>query len=220
MDRRAVVLLSGGIDSSTLLFLAKKRLADEVLGLSIDYGQRHKRELEAAEQVAKAAGVSWHALRLASKDLCTAFGNPALLDGAQPIPHGNYADVSMRSTVVPNRNMFLLSLAGAFAISLGAGFVCYAAHGGDHPIYADCRPGFIRGMEAAFKELDVTLWTPFMTMDKRQIVKLGKELAVPYDLTWSCYKGYAVHCGKCGTCVERKEAFELAGLGDPTIYEA
>jgi 7-cyano-7-deazaguanine synthase len=214
---RAVVLLSGGIDSSTLLYHAKT-LFPEVLTVSFNYGQKHVKELVAAARVAKTAGVFNTVLDIRSMGLSTALGRSALLDPARRVPEGNYTDASMAATVVPNRNMILLAYAGAFALSEEAGFLCYAPHAGDHTIYEDCRPSFVHGLGMAFEQIKLALFTPFIGMTKFQIVELGGRLGVPYGLTWSCYKGEDLHCGLCGTCVERKEAFELAGLEDPTDY--
>lgn len=128
----------------------------------------------------------------------------------------------MKLTVVPNRNMILLALAGAWAVSTKSEAIAYAAHAGDHAIYPDCRPEFAEAMQGALLLCDwhpVRIARPFLAMSKADLVKLGAELGVPFALTWSCYKGGDKHCGKCGTCVERREAFELAGVPDPTKYQ-
>jgi 7-cyano-7-deazaguanine synthase len=127
----------------------------------------------------------------------------------------------MKATVVPNRNMILLSLAAGHAISIQYDTVAYAAHAGDHTIYPDCRPAFADAMEQALKLADwesISLFRPFVNWSKADLVKRGNEIGVPFEHTWSCYAGGEKHCGKCGTCVERKEAFELVGLSDPTCY--
>jgi 7-cyano-7-deazaguanine synthase len=129
----------------------------------------------------------------------------------------------MKSTVVPNRNMILLALAGGHALSLGFDTIAYAAHAGDHTIYPDCRPEFADSMNKALGLADwkdLNLHRPYVEMTKSDIVSLGDRLDAPLHLTWSCYAGGEIHCGKCGTCVERKEAFELANIADPTKYEA
>lgn len=139
-----------------------------------------------------------------------------------PVPEGHYAEESMKATVVPNRNMVLLSLATAWAVSLKAQYVAYAAHAGDHAIYPDCRPEFFGHLGEAIRRCDwhkVEPLSPFIRMTKSQIVKEGDKLQVPFERTYSCYKGGEKHCGKCGTCVERREAFSLAGVPDPTQYE-
>jgi 7-cyano-7-deazaguanine synthase len=144
------------------------------------------------------------------------------LTSAAEVPDGHYEDDSMRQTVVPNRNMIMMSVAAAHAISCGADAVAYAAHAGDHAIYPDCREVFVRACAAALAVChytDIRLLTPFLRMSKRDIVRRGVDASVPFGLTWSCYKGGERHCGKCGTCTERREAFLLAGVPDPTEYE-
>ncbi|MFM9146691.1 MAG: 7-cyano-7-deazaguanine synthase, partial [Verrucomicrobiota bacterium] len=139
------------------------------------------------------------------------------------VPEGHYEEESMKATVVPNRNMLLISVATAWAVSLRAESVAYGAHGGDHAIYPDCRPEFAEALDRAVRLADwheVRLERPFVKMDKAAIVRRGAELDVPFSLTWSCYVGGERHCGKCGTCVERKEAFRLARVTDPTDYAA
>lgn len=145
-----------------------------------------------------------------------------LTDQSVPLPEGHYAAESMKATVVPNRNMVLLAIAASWALSLGAERVAYAAHGGDHAIYPDCRPEFAVAMDVVFGVCDwkaLSLYAPFLDATKADLVKLGAQLAVPFELTWSCYAGGEKHCGRCGTCVERREAFKLAGVTDPTTYE-
>lgn len=214
-----VVLLSGGLDSSTLVYSLKES-ADSVLALSILYGQRHAIELESARLVAQEAGVQHRVVDLGVAAASLLSGSA--LTGGEEVPHGHYAHESMKATVVPNRNMVLLALAGAAAISRGANAVAYAAHAGDHAIYPDCRPEFIHAMGRALDLADyepLTLLTPFSDLTKADIVQLGDRLGVPFALTYSCYEGKEVHCGACGTCVERREAFELAGVEDPTLYQ-
>lgn len=148
-------------------------------------------------------------------------GGSALTDPTIELPEGHYAEESMKKTVVPNRNMILLSLAAGHAISLSFDTVAYAAHAGDHTIYPDCRPEFADSMEKSLKLADwneIKLYRPFVNLTKEELVRHGLELGVPFEKTWSCYAGGNLHCGKCGTCVERKEAFELVGIPDPTDY--
>ncbi len=225
MGNKAVVLLSGGIDSTTLLY--SLMMDYECYPLTISYGQRHEREVMAARNVCEARTEvllkRWKYVNL------NVLGSllPSSLTGVGEIPEGHYADESMKSTVVPNRNMILLAIAGGYAQGIGANIVAYAPHMGDHPIYPDCRPEFIQAVGKAI-ELGtgwepgdgVELVSPFSKMTKTDIVKLGKKLNVPYHLTWSCYKGGEEHCGVCGTCVERKEAFKQSGIKDPTKYSA
>lgn len=217
---KAVVLCSGGIDSATLAYFMREQ-AEAVHLLSVNYGQRHVKELASANEIA-------HRLKAdhTEVDLRT-LGSTVLLGSSQtdprvPVPHGHYAEDSMKKTVVPNRNMILLSIATGLAISTGAEVVAYAAHAGDHTIYPDCRREFADAMNRAMKLCDwspVSLERPFVQKTKAEVVALGATLDVPFEITWSCYEGLANHCGKCGTCVERIEAFELAGVEDPTHYE-
>lgn len=192
----------------------------EVHCLSVDYGQRHRRELEAARAICAHYGVDHRLADL--RALAPLFGSNALTGGVK-VPEGHYEEESMKATVVPNRNMLLISVATAWAVSLKAESVAYGAHGGDHAIYPDCRPEFAEALDRAVRLADwheVRLERPFVKMDKAAIVRRGAELDVPFGLTWSCYVGGERHCGKCGTCVERKEAFRLAGVADPTDYAA
>lgn len=217
---RLIVLFSGGLDSTTLLVWGQNQ-GHDVSALSVNYGQRHVRELTAAYLIANYMGLP---LRYVDAHALV----PFLAGSSQtsediPVPEGHYADPSMRLTVVPNRNMLLLAIAAAHAISEGADGLAYAAHAGDHPVYPDCRPAFIEAMQRALglcHYTSVQLFTPFATWTKADIVRYGVQHGVPYHLTWSCYKGGDEHCGKCGTCYERREAFALAGFPDPTQYEA
>lgn len=216
---KALVLFSGGLDSTVL---AAQLLADgaETRLLSIDYGQRHAKELQQAEKIADALGLPHRILRL--PDLGPLLGGSSLTDDQVELPEGHYAEESMKATVVPNRNMILLALAGGHALSIGFDTIAYAAHAGDHTIYPDCRPEFADAMENALGLADwqnLNLHRPFVNFSKEELVRKGNELGAPLELTWSCYAGREKHCGKCGTCVERKEAFALAKLEDPTEYE-
>jgi 7-cyano-7-deazaguanine synthase len=187
----------------------------------VDYGQRHRRELEAARQICERYGVKHQVADL--RALAPLFGANALTDAQVAVPEGHYEEVSMKSTVVPNRNMLLIAVAASWAMSLKASSVAYGAHGGDHAIYPDCRPVFAEALDKAIRLADwheVSLERPFVGMDKAAIVRRGAELRAPLELTWSCYVGGERHCGKCGTCVERKEAFVRAGVADPTVYLA
>jgi 7-cyano-7-deazaguanine synthase len=219
---KAVLLLSGGMDSATMLYLAKSYGWD-ITALSVYYGQRHSKELDYARQLANQVGVHHEVLDLLK--LQKLLRGSALTSDID-VPEGHYAAENMKLTVVPNRNMILLAIAGGYAVSLQANRVGAAMHAGDHAIYPDCRPDFVRSFEETillgtegFAPNDFHLWTPFIDISKTDIVKQGHELNVPWQLTWSCYKGGDYHCGKCGTCVERREAFQLAGVFDPTKYE-
>jgi 7-cyano-7-deazaguanine synthase len=216
---KAIVLLSGGLDSTVL---AADLLADghEVKALSVDYGQRHRRELDHARAIAARLGIEH---RIADLSTLTPFlaGSSQTSDDVA-VPEGHYAEESMKLTVVSNRNMLLLSVATAWAVSSKADVIAYAAHNGDHAIYPDCRKEFIDKLAEAIAIADwhqVKLFAPFAEMSKADIARRGHEIGAPIELTWSCYKGGLTHCGKCGTCVERREAFELAGVPDLTVYE-
>ena len=217
---KAVVLFSGGLDSTVLVHHLLQEKADLKL-LSIDYGQRHHKEIISSTQIAESLGVPHFVLSLPS--LGQLLGGSALTDQEISLPEGHYAEESMKATVVPNRNMILLSLAAGHAISLKYDTVAYATHAGDHTIYPDCRPEFADSMAHALTLADwssINLLRPFVHWSKADLVRHGKKIGVPFEKTWSCYAGGDVHCGKCGTCVERKEAFELVGLSDPTQYKA
>lgn len=215
MENKTVLIYSGGMDSTVLLH---KMLADgrEVAALGVDYGQKHKRELVAAAGMCGQLGVDWKVADLSA--LRPLLAGSSQTDDNVPVPEGHYAEESMKATVVPNRNMIMLAVAAGYAMSIGADRVAYAAHAGDHAIYPDCRPEFADALDHAIHLADwrrVALERPFVAMTKRKIAELGRTLGVPFADTWSCYKGGVNHCGKCGTCVERKEA--LAPL-DPTVY--
>lgn len=214
-----VVCLSGGMDSTTLLYLAKSQ-GDRVYPLSVHYGQRHARELDAARQICADLQLPWRCVELPAAPWL--FQGSSQTDASVAVPEGHYAAETMKLTVVPNRNMLLLALAGAYAVSLKADRIAYAAHAGDHTIYPDCRPAFVDQMAAALALCDwhaVQLWTPFLHQTKADIVTVGQALEVPWAQTWSCYQGQDAHCGRCGTCCERREAFQRAGITDPTAYE-
>lgn len=215
--QRAVVLLSGGLDSAVLLALLRFE-GWETLALSCDYGQRHRRELDSARALAAHYG-----LRHETADLraLAHLLSSSLTDTSVAVPHGHYTAENMKSTVVPNRNMILAAVAAGWAISQKASAVAYAAHSGDHTIYPDCREEFAQAVDQALRLCDwseVRLLRPFTGKSKADLVRLGTSLGVPFHLTWSCYEGGDKHCGQCGTCVERIEAFKLAGVSDPTVY--
>ena len=216
-----LVLVSGGLDSVTALYDARAQ-GQSTVAVSFDYGARHAdRELPFA---------AWHAERLGVRHLIVpvqaAFAGmrSALLkhDGAA-IPDGHYEEATMKQTVVPFRNGVMIALAAGLAESLGLRRIVIAAHAGDHAIYPDCREAFMDAMGRAVElgtYAGIALHRPFIAMDKARIVRRGAALGVDYARTWSCYKGDALHCGTCGTCVERREAFLLAGVPDPTRYAA
>ena len=222
-ERRAVAVLSGGLDSTTMAYWLRAQ-GYAIAAISFDYGQRHRKELEFAEQISIDVGASWTLIDLHAAGLTSVLGGSALTDDTVAVPDGHYADESMKITVVPNRNAIMLSIACALAVTRDAEAVAFGAHTGDHFIYPDCRPEFVRAfatmVNLAVEGLArVDIVTPFLSMTKAEIVKLGNDLLVPFERTWSCYKGGAVHCGTCGTCYERREAFALAQVVDPTVYE-
>jgi len=218
----AVALVSGGLDSVTLAHLLSRNGPEPLHLIAVDYGQRHVRELDSARRCAQRLKVRIDVVDLRS--LQPLLAGSALTDEAIEVPSGHYADDTMRATVVPNRNAVLLSVAYAAAVADGAGMVATAVHAGDHPVYPDCRPAFIDAfnrMESLATEGFCTpdiLRAPFVAWSKVDIVRTGAELGVPFADTWSCYRGGARHCGTCGTCVERREAFSEAGVDDPTDY--
>ena len=216
---KVCVLLSGGMDSVTAFY--------EVLGqhevvacLSFDYGAKHNpKEIPFAKLHADRNGVLHQVIPL---DFINRLFKSDLLQSGGAIPDGHYAEASMKQTVVPFRNGIMLAIATGYAESVDAEGLVIAAHSGDHTIYPDCREPFIQAMATAMGEgtyAKIRLLRPFINMDKTGIAKRGVELGIDFSETWSCYKGGAIHCGTCGTCVERREAFILAGLPDPTIYK-
>lgn len=218
---KIVQCFSGGLDSTVLLYHLRKE-GYEVHCLSVDYGQKHERELLMAGRITAGVWGLEHVTVSLSPSILPLLKGSSQTDSSVPVPEGHYAEESMKATVVPNRNMILLSLATAWAVSIKAREVAYAAHAGDHAIYPDCRPIFANRMADVMYVCDyepIQLRRPFIGFAKADIVKFGAGLNVPFHLTYSCYKGGEVHCGKCGTCVERKEAFQLAGVTDPTHYE-
>jgi len=211
---KAVVLLSGGIDSTTLATYLLS-LDFEVYALTVAYQQRHQREIEAARTIAQSLGIEHRVIQVPLQGIARS----ALL-GDSPIPHTQYNQETQRQTVVPNRNMILLSLAVAWAVSLKAEVVAYAAHRSDYAVYPDCRDVFVRPLRQAIQAGNYsapTLLAPFLYYTKAQIVALGLKLGAPYHLTWSCYEGDERPCLECGTCRERTEAFALNQVPDPVL---
>ena len=217
MTEKIVVIFSGGMDSFTLLNrMVKER--HHVSAVTFDYGQRHAKEIKYAESACLELQVPHKVIDI------TAINQ--LIQGSSltsniNIPEGHYADETMRSTIVPNRNMILLSLAVGYAVSINAVKVFYGAHTGDHAIYPDCRPEFVKKMNdvctvANYEPIEIV--TPYLHYDKGRIVKEGLLMGLDYSKTWSCYNGKELACGKCGACFERKEAFTLYDIRDPSGY--
>lgn len=217
---KTLVICSGGLDSVTLAYkVAKER--DLVGLLSFDYGQRHKKETDYAARAGKALGVPHDLIDMTH---IGAFLSGSALTDDLDVPDGHYAEENMKVTVVPNRNAIMLAVAFGVAAANDDQAVATAVHGGDHFIYPDCRPAFTQAFEAMQKAAldgyaNVSLYTPFVHRSKADIVTEGARHNTPFAQTWSCYKGGAQHCGRCGTCVERREAFHLAQIADPTTYE-
>jgi 7-cyano-7-deazaguanine synthase len=207
---KSILILSGGMDSTTLLYwLVKKK--QEVRCLSFYYGQKHKKEIQYADDNCKKLKVAWSLIDISA--LLPLISNSSLTS-EQPVPEGHYEEESMKATVVPNRNMIMLSIAAAYAENLKYDSVMYAAHKGDHAIYPDCRGEFMTALDLACQlgtYNKIRLIAPFREMHKGEIAKLGLSLGIDFDHdTWSCYNGNDEPCQKCGTCVERKEALEFA----------
>lgn len=213
----SVIIVSGGLDSITLLYDKAETIA---LAISFDYGQNHsKKELPYAEYHCQKLGIPHITIPLT---FMHQYFKSSLLEGAEAIPEGHYEEENMKSTVVPFRNGIMLAIATGIAESHELKRVYIANHGGDHTIYPDCRPEFIDAMDKATSAgtfVDVRVEAPYTNLSKADIVRRGTALGIDYAKTWSCYKGSEMHCGKCGTCVERKEAFADAGVKDPTEYE-
>jgi len=217
---KAIVLLSGGMDSTTLAYVMAQAGYD-VIGLSLRYNQRHVKEVACAAEIMRGLQGAHHVIDL------SAWGRQmksVLTSDVGAIPEGHYAADNMSQTVVPLRNPLFLTIATSIGSSLGAAVVAAAVHAGDHAVYPDCRPEFTEAFTAmAEVALDgmhkPRLRFPFVEKTKAEIVVMGHAAGVPWAETWSCYKGGAQHCGRCGTCVERAEAFAVAGVVDPTSYD-
>ncbi|QNP74397.1 7-cyano-7-deazaguanine synthase QueC [Streptomyces roseirectus] len=215
-----LVVLSGGMDSTTLM-AHYTALRHRLVALTVDYGQRHRKEIESARRVAAHYGAAHHVLDLTG--LGALLSGSALTDGGVDVPDGHYAEQSMRATVVPNRNAVLANAAVSVAVARRAGTVALGMHAGDHFIYPDCRPVFLTALRELVTVANEGFPTPrveapFMTWTKGQIAGHGTRLGAPLELSWSCYKGGEAHCGTCGTCYERREAFREAKVPDPTRY--
>lgn len=216
---KALVILSGGLDSTTALYWAIHQY-DEVEAITFNYGSKHNDvEFMYAYQTCVNKGINLTRIDL---DFINKHFKSDLLKSGGDIPEGYYTAENMKSTVVPFRNGIMLSIAAGVAESNNCDILVLGNHAGDHAIYPDCRPEFINGIKEAIKqgtEKQIEVVSPFCNLSKTDIVKIGVELGVDFSSTYSCYKGKLKHCGKCGTCTERKEAFQLAQVTDPTLYE-
>ncbi len=216
-DKDTLIVVSGGMDSITLLYDYKQRIA---MGVSFDYGSKHNsREIPFAQMHCQRLGIPHIIINLGFMADCF---KSSLLKGGEDIPEGAYDEDNMKSTVVPFRNGIMLSIAAGLAESHGLQYVMMANHGGDHTIYPDCRPQFVQAMDEAIRQgtfAHVGLLAPYTHISKTDIALRGKALGIDYSETWSCYKGGERHCGKCGTCTERIEALAAAGIDDKTQYD-
>jgi protein ExsB len=214
----SVIVVSGGMDSVTLLYEKKDEIA---LGISFDYGSNHNHnELPLAALHCQRLGIAHVVIPLG---FMHQYFKSSLLESGESIPDGSYDEENMKSTVVPFRNGVMLAVAAGIAESNGLTKVLIANHGGDHTIYPDCRPEFIAAMDAAVEAgtfARVRVVAPYTNISKADIARRGRALGIDYAETWSCYKGGHVHCGTCGTCVERKEALREAGIEDNTTYQS
>ncbi len=217
-ERDSVIIYSGGLDSTTLLYEEQQRIA---LAVTFDYGSNHAaREIACARHHCSLLGIGHVVIELG---FMSRYFSSSLLSGAEAIPDGSYDDSNMHSTVVPFRNGIMLSIACGLAESRGVTRVLIANHGGDHAIYPDCRPAFVEAMDGAMQAgtyEGVRLAAPYTNLTKADLVRRGAALGIDYGRTYSCYRGGEHHCGTCGTCTERKEAFREAGIPDPTIYNS
>lgn len=212
-----LMVLSGGMDSVTMLHEFHERIA---LAVTFDYGSNHgTREMKMAQLHCQRLGIPHKVISL---PFIHEMFHSSLLEGADAIPEGHYADENMRSTVVPFRNGIMLAVCAGLAEDSGLAHVMLANHAGDHSIYPDCRPEFVEAMSKAVQSGTYTktdVWAPYTLLTKADIARRGAAMGIDYAETWSCYKGGDVHCGRCGTCVERREALAEAGVKDTTVYE-
>ena len=217
MNKKAVVIISGGMDSTVMLHDVIKQGYEIIGALSFNYGQKHAKELGFALKTCLRLGIDHSIVDLKNLQVLLA----SALTTDKPIPEGFYEGENMKQTVVPSRNTIMLSIASGYAVSKGAGIVFYGAHAGDHTIYPDCRPEYIKKLNACLKIANfepVKVIAPYQDLTKVEIIKKGLELGVRFRDTWTCYKGGEVSCGKCGSCQERLAAFKANGIEDPSEY--
>lgn len=215
--KNALMVLSGGMDSVTMLH----EYASEIeLAVNFSYGSNHNmRELECARKHCEALGIELVEIDLS---FIGQYFHSSLLEGPDAVPEGEYDFDNMKSTVVPFRNGIMLAAAAGLAESHGLEVLMIANHAGDHALYPDCRESFIKAMASAVKEgtyQGIAIKAPYTLLSKGDIALRGKRLGVDYSTTYSCYRGGEKHCGRCGTCIERKQALAAAGIEDITPYE-
>jgi 7-cyano-7-deazaguanine synthase len=220
MSKKVVVIYSGGMDSYTVLH---KAIEEGLVpyALTFDYGQRHVKEIQVASDVCKGLGINHKVIDITA--INQLIGGSSLTDSSIEVATGVYDNTNMVNTVVPNRNMILLSMAIGYAVSIGAEKVYYGAHSGDHEIYPDCRPIFVEKMNevAAVANYEATeIYSPYLTKTKNDILQDGLRMGLDYANTWTCYNGREKACGKCGSCTERLKAFKENDMVDPLAYEA
>ena len=218
--KKVILILSGGMDSVTLLYYLLDK-GYKVEAISFNYGQKHKRELECAKKICKLKKIPHFTIDMR---FLGGLLNSSLTQKNQEVPKGYYTDKSMKKTIVPHRNLMMIVIANAIGLSKGISEVAYAAHAGDHAIYPDCRPNFVTATENvlkfSFEKQDIKIISPFINIDKTDILRIGLNLRVPYDLTWTCYDPQEDEaCGKCGSCRERLEAFKSCRIADPLKYK-
>nr|WP_211183390.1 7-cyano-7-deazaguanine synthase QueC [Thalassotalea sp. Y01] len=219
ISNKVVVIYSGGMDSFTVLNKAV-RDGKQVYALTFDYGQKHVKEIEYAANVCRELDIPHKVIDITAINQLLAGSS---LTDAIDIPEGHYEEESMKSTVVPNRNMILLSLAVGYAVSVEASQVYYGAHSGDHAIYPDCRPEFVEKMNDVCQIANyepVEIYSPYLKVSKIDILTDGLKMGLDYGKSWTCYNGREKACGKCGACQERLEAFAENNAKDPLEYEA
>lgn len=217
---KTILIYSGGLDSTVLLYDMISQ-GYKVKAMSFQYGQRHVKELEAAQNITTSLGIQHRIIDLTSLIPC--FGSSALVDKDMAVPTGNYSEHNLKTTVVPNRNMIFIAIAAAWSISEKYDTVSYAAHSGDHILYPDCTEEFANSLDQTLKLADwhsVSLFRPYVHLKKGDIVKKGSLLGAPLHKTWSCYVGGTNHCGVCGTCLDRRKAFKEASVQDLTLYDS
>lgn len=220
---KAICILSGGMDSCVVVHHLKKETEyKDIICVTFDYKQKHKKEIECAKNIAESLSSEWILLNFSFPNSVLAASS---LTGTTEIPEGVYNEESMRSTVVPNRNTIMLSIGWSIMVSLDAVCLACGVHAGDHFIYPDCRPEYIYSLTRTLRlgtkghhKPNSNLYTPFLHLDKRNIIKKGIELGVDFSKTWTCYKGEELACGKCGSCNERLEAFKALKITDPLEY--